>query len=101
MKYTMKRQPRPTLNIGERWCESFLVTFPVTYRYNGLVEVDGKLHSGFKVPAPKVPKGFKLVTIGCGLQLNARPPHATVYLKPLDGNKVTKKELKKILSDLT
>ena len=86
------------LNIGEKWCESFLVTYPVSIRYNGGTVIDGEWYEGFKVAKPKVPKGFKLVGIGCGLQLNAKPPYATSYLQPLNGKKVTKSELKTILA---
>ena len=93
-----KRMPCPKLNVGEKWCDSYLVTYPVSYTYNGGIIVDGKVYSGFTVPAPKVPKGFKLKGIGCGLQLNAKPPYATAYLEPVNGQKVSKKELKALLS---
>lgn len=96
---TLKKMPRATLTIAEKWCNSFLVIFPVSYKYNGGIVVDGKLYNGYNVPSPKVPKGFKLTSIGCGLQLNAKPPYATQYLKPLDENRVVKKsELKAILA---
>lgn len=63
------------------------VNFAVGYRYNGGIVVKDEWYEGFEVPAPKVPKGYKLVGIGVGLQLNARPPYATQYLK-----KVVKKD---------
>jgi hypothetical protein len=88
-----KRMPRATLSIGERWCNSFLVTYPVSYRYNGGIIVDGKWYEGYKVPSPKVPKGFTLRGIGCGLQLNVHPPYATAYLKPDDDKKINKIDL--------
>jgi hypothetical protein len=90
--------PKPKLSIGERWCNSFLVTYPTSYTYNGGIVVKDKWYKGFKVPSPKVPKGFKLVGIGIGSQLNARPPYATVYLKPnKDTHKITRKELKALI----
>ena len=89
-----KRMPRPTMTIGERWCNSFLVHYPVSVSYNGGITIDGKWYEGFKVPSPKVPKGFKLVGIGCGHQLNARPPYATMYLEPKDDKTVLKRDLK-------
>ena len=57
------------------------VTYPVSYRYNGGIVVDGKWYEGYEVPPPKIPKGFELVGLGLGLQLNARPPIATMYLQ--------------------
>ena len=86
------------MQVSEKWCDSYLVTYPVSYTYNGGIIVDGKHRLGFSVPPPKVPKGFEIVSIGVGLQLNATPPFATVYLKPLNGQKVTKKELKALLA---
>ena len=86
------------LTVSEKWCDSFLVTYPVSYRYNGGIIIDGQCYEGFKVAKPKVPKGFKLTSIACGLQLNARPPFATRYLEPKDGRKVTKKELKALIA---
>lgn len=86
------------LSIAERWCQSFLVTYPVSIRYNGGMVEDDKWYEGYKVPKPKVPEGFKLVGIGCGLQLNCHPPYTTAYLKPIDEDrKVTKGEMKQIL----
>ena len=73
----------PTLTKGERWLDSHLVTFPVSYRYNGGTIVNGEWYSGYEVPPPKVPKGFELVSIGIGLQLNARPPYATQFLRKI------------------
>ena len=95
---SFKRVKQTGLRIGERWCGSFLVTYPVSYRYNGGTIVGDKWYDGFVVAKPKVPKGFELVGIGCGLQLNAKPPYATRYLKPLNGKRILKKELKAILA---
>lgn len=92
-----KKLDKPKLHIGERWCKSFLVTYPVSYRYNGGTIVDGEWYEGYEVPPPDVPKGFSLVGIGCGLQLNAHPPYATAYLKPDEDRKILKKELKALL----
>lgn len=68
------------------------VTFPVSYRYNGGIvltpkgrmsfdDPDAKWYAGFTVPEPIVPEGYELVSIGVGLQLNARPPYATMLLR--------------------
>jgi len=64
---------------AEKWCDGWLVEYPVSYDFNG--------GPSYHVPPPIVPEGFELVGIGCGLQLNARPPLATMYLKPLKENK--------------
>jgi len=93
-----KTMPKPKLTIRERWCSSFLVSYPTSCTYNGGTIIDGKWYKGYRVPAPKVPRGFKLVSIGCGSQLNAHPPYATVYLKPDDDKrKVSRKELKALI----
>ena len=42
--------------VGEKWCDGFLVSYPVSYRYNGGISIDGKWYEGFKVARPKVPK---------------------------------------------
>jgi hypothetical protein len=88
------------LTVAEKWCKSCLVTYPVSYEYNGGMDIDGKWYKGYQVAKPKVPKGFKLYSIGCGLQLNAHPPYATAYLEPLDDKKYTRKEIKTILASL-
>ena len=93
----LKKEPTATLSIEEKWCDSYLVNYPVSYRYNGGILIDGEWYGGYDVPRPIVPEGFKLKNIGVGLQMNARPPYATMYLEPLDGHKVTKKELKALL----
>jgi hypothetical protein len=95
--------PSPDLTIGERWCNSFTVTYPVSYSYNGgfihypkTYGKDGVWKQGFKVDPPIIPEGFKTVGIACGLQLNAQPPFATVMIVPTDDpdRKVSKSELK-------
>jgi hypothetical protein len=63
------------------------VVFPVSYSYNGGMEYKGQWYKGFKVPRPKVPKGWELIDIGVGLQLNARPPFSTMALRPLSSEK--------------
>lgn len=107
MKYYHIKASEVKLTYKEKWCDSCLVTFPVSYEYNGGIVLDkdgcmtfdeGTWYKGYKVPSPKVPKGFKLRSIACGLQLNAHPPYATMYLEPLDGRKVSAKELKTILA---
>jgi len=72
------------LTKGEKWCDNHLVTYPVSYRYNGGIVIDDTWYEGYEVAKPTVPEGFKLVGIGCGLQLNASPPFATAYLKPIE-----------------
>lgn len=59
------------------------VTYPVSYTYNGGVVVQGEWYAGYQVLDPIIPEGARLVSIGVGLQLNARPPYATqlLYLK--------------------
>lgn len=74
--------PKPELTKTEKWCDNYLVTYPVSYEYNGGTIIDGEWYDGYEVPRPDVPEGFELVGIGCGLQLNAHPPYATAYLEP-------------------
>lgn len=61
--------------------KGYEVTYPVSYRYNGLIEHKGEWYRGFEVPAPKVPKGWRLRSLGVGLNLNAKPPIATMFLE--------------------
>jgi len=100
--------PSPDLTIGERWCDSFLVTYPVSYSYNGgfthypkKYGKNGVWKQGFKVDSPIIPEGFELKGIGCGLQLNAHPPHATAMIVPTDDpdRKVSKSELRAAIKD--
>jgi hypothetical protein len=56
------------------------VTFPVSYEYNGGIVIKGKWYKGYEVPPPTIPKGYKLESIAVGLQLNSRPPYATMAL---------------------
>jgi len=95
-----KRLPKPVPEIGEKWCNSYLVTYPVSYRYNGGIVVNGKWHEGYLVPRPHVPKGYMLTGIGCGFQMNARPPQATCMIVRKDGSDVTKTQLKSDLDAL-
>lgn len=57
------------------------VTFPVSYRYNGGIDIGDEWYEGFEVPKPDVPAGWHLESLGVGLQLNNRPPTATMFLK--------------------
>jgi hypothetical protein len=68
---------------AEKWCDSWLVTYPTGYRYNGGIVVNGKWCHGFVIASPKLPKGYKLTSIASGLQLNAVPPYATQYLEKI------------------
>jgi hypothetical protein len=79
----LKEYPKPYLNYGESWLDSHLVSFPVSYRYNGGVIIEGEHYDGVDVPDPIIPHGYTLKGIGVGLNLNIVPPYATYYLKPL------------------
>ena len=54
------------------------VTFPCSITYNGGTIINGEWYSGYEVP-----KGFELVSLGVGAQLNARPPYSTMLLKKI------------------
>jgi hypothetical protein len=60
---------------------SIEVEYPVSYRYNGGISIDGEWYTGYEVPPPAVPEGFELVSLGVGLQLNAKPPRQTMLLR--------------------
>jgi len=60
--------------------KGFEVTYPVSYTYNGTIDFEGKVCHGFEVPPPKVPQGWQLQSLGVGLDLNAYPPRATMFL---------------------
>lgn len=81
-----KVYPKPKLNRTEDWSDGCLVTYPVSYDYNGGIVIDGEWYKGFEVPAPHIPEGYELQGIGVGLQLNAHPPYATGYLKKVVPN---------------
>jgi hypothetical protein len=63
--------------------KSVEVTFPVSYQYNGGIHIGDEFFKGYSVPPPVIPKGWKLVNIGVGLQMNARPPWATMVLSKI------------------
>ena len=63
--------------------KSHEVTYPVSYRYNGGIIIKDKHYEGYEIPRPAIPEGWKLENLGCGLQLNARPPYATNFLRKL------------------
>ena len=88
------------LTIGEKWCNSFLVTYPVSYTYNGGTIIDNDWYNGYSVAKPKVPKGYKLTSISCGLQLNCYPPFATSLLESLDGKPKSISEIKSALATI-
>lgn len=83
------RMPKAEFNVDKKnkkkqqMGQSFEVTYPVSYRYNGGIIVDGKWYKGYDVPKPDVPEGYELIDIGVGLQLNAKPPYATKVLSPI------------------
>ena len=72
--------PRPKVKKGRKWAGGHLVTYPVGYRYNGGVTHKGEWYTGFIVPPPIVPEGYRLMDIGIGLELNAWPPVATMLM---------------------
>lgn len=88
-----KQYPRPKLNRTEDWSDGCLVTFPVSYDYNGGIVIDDEWFSGVEVPEPHVPEGYTMKGIGIGLQLNAVPPEATMYLEKQSGASVPKPDL--------
>jgi hypothetical protein len=63
------------------------VTYLVGYEYNGGTTFGDRWARGYKVPPPVVPKGWRLVNIGVGLQLNCHPPYATVACVPIEENR--------------
>ena len=69
---------------GEKWCDNRLVEYPVSCTYNGGISIGDEWYEGYEVPSPVVPDGYELVDIAVGLQLNACPPMATMYLKPIE-----------------
>lgn len=77
-----KTMPRPVLTekSGKKVVGGREVTFPVSYRYNGGTIIGNEWYQGYEVPQPKLPKGHKLQTLGVGLQLNAKPPYATMLM---------------------
>jgi hypothetical protein len=97
------KYPRPDLSIDKlsRSQQKALekhgkveVCYPVSCRYNGgttltpkgIFDPDcrnpkTKWYAGYEVPAPKVPKGYELTSIHCGLQYNCHPPYATMVLR--------------------
>jgi len=86
------------VTVGEKWADGYLVHYPVSYTYNGGIVVDGQWYAGIHVPSPNIPEGFALVGIGVGLQLNARPPYATMLLKA-EGSSVSGKEMQRLLRE--
>jgi len=93
------KMPAPTIVLSNRQQKQFdkkgsvEVTYPVSCSYNGgiFLNPDGTLdytwknpksksYSGCSIPRPIIPQGCKLVSLGCGLQLNAAPPYATSLL---------------------
>lgn len=60
--------------------EGKLVTYPVSYEYNGGIVINNEWYNGYEVEAPIVPDGLCLQSIGCGLQMNCQPPFATSRL---------------------
>lgn len=65
----------------EKWGKDRLVQYPVSISYNGGIVIEDEWYSGYEVPPPIVPDGWELVSIHCGLQLNARPPLATQIIR--------------------
>lgn len=78
-EFTFGPGQRRKFNNGKA-CE---VTFPVSQAYNGGIIWNGEWYQGLEVPRPDVPAGWRIHNIGVGLQMNARPPYATVVLEPI------------------
>ena len=57
------------------------VQYPVSYEYNGGIQLEDGWFNGFQVDAPIVPDGYELVGIGVGLEFNAHPPLATMVMR--------------------
>lgn len=62
--------------IGEKWCDCYLVTVPVTTNYEGSYPLVVK-------PPVQPPEGFEFKSISVGLDYNSKPARATYYLKPV------------------
>jgi hypothetical protein len=73
-RYSYPETPRLPAREGK-------VTYRVSYDYNGGTIIDGKWYRGIIVNEPIIPAGYELVSIAVGLQLNAIPPFATMYLR--------------------
>lgn len=83
-KSEYKEMPKAELKITRKFKDgSYEVTYPVSYRYNGGIIIGDNWYKGYHVPKPDIPEGFELVNIGVGLQLNARPPYATMLVMPI------------------
>lgn len=78
--------------VGEKWCNSYLIQYLVSYDYNGGTVIKDQWYKGYVVPEPQLKEGYKLQGIGCGLQLNARPPYATAMLVADDGHDISRGE---------
>lgn len=74
------RMKRPNLK-GHKEGE---VQFSTGYRYNGGIIVRGQWVQGILMDKPIVSKGYRLRSIGVGLQLNCCPPYATQYLEKVN-----------------
>ncbi len=60
-----------------------LVTYPVSYSYNGGTVVNDEWFAGYEVGPPVIPAGYELISLGYGLDLNYRPPRATALLRQI------------------
>lgn len=75
--------PTPDLTQKAKQGKTVEVHIPVSYSYNGGTVIQEEWFVGYLVPEPIIPAGFKLVDPGFGLQLNAHPPYATMWLMPV------------------
>lgn len=71
----------PDLRGKEKPNQPVEVKVPKSYTYNGGTIINGEWYAGFSVPDPILPEGYELASIGVGLQLNAKPPYATLILR--------------------
>lgn len=79
--------PAPNLCSKAKPGKTVTVTYPVSLSYNGGTVIEDKWYAGYIVPAPIIPEGYELVSIGVGLQLNAHPPTATMLLRQIQPRK--------------
>jgi hypothetical protein len=76
-----KRLPGTDLRGKEKLNASVEVKVDCSYLYNGGITIGDDWYPGFEVDPPIIPRGYELVGMGVGAQLNARPPYSTLCLR--------------------